>query len=213
MKKVDGRAEGRAGEASPRFILASKSAIRGEMLRAAGLAIEAIPAAIDERGFERRWQADNLAPDRVAEALAREKALAVSRDAPGAVVIGADQTMALGEQRFSKVATLAQARDKLVVLRGRRHELHSAYALARDGDVIASGVASARLTMRDFSDAFLDDYLARAGEAILGSVGCYQLEGLGVTLFEAIEGDYFTILGLPLLPLLAALREHGLATA
>lgn len=213
MKKVDGRTEGRANEASPRFILASKSAIRGEMLRAAGLAIETIPASIDERGFERRWQADNLAPDRVAEALAREKALAVSRDAPGAAVIGADQTMALGEQRISKVATLAQARDKLLALRGRRHELHSAYALARDGEIIASGVASARLTMRDFSDAFLDDYLARAGEAILGSVGCYQLEGLGVTLFEAIEGDYFTILGLPLLPLLAALREHGLATA
>lgn len=194
-------------------MLASKSAIRGELLRAAGLVIETIPAAIDERGFERRWQADNLAPDRVAEALAREKALAVSRTEPGAVVIGADQTMALGERRFSKVATLAEARDKLLVLRGRRHELHSAYAVAKDGEILASGVASARLTMRDFSDAFLDDYLARAGEAILGSVGCYQLEGLGVTLFEAIEGDYFTILGLPLLPLLAALREHGLATA
>ena len=213
MKKVDGRAQDQAAGVSARFVLASKSAIRGEMLRAAGLAIETIPAAIDERGFERRWQADNLAPDRVAEALAREKALAVSRTEPGAVVIGADQTMALGEQRFSKVATLAEARDKLLVLRGRRHELHSAYALARDGEVLASDVASARLTMRNFSDAFLDDYLARAGESILGSVGCYQLEGLGVTLFEAIEGDYFTILGLPLLPLLATLREHGLATA
>lgn len=213
MKKVDGRAQDQAAGASARFVLASKSAIRGELLRAAGLVIETIPAAIDERGFERRWQADNLAPDRVAEALAREKALAVSRTEPGAVVIGADQTMALGERRFSKVATLAEARDKLLVLRGRRHELHSAYAVAKDGEILASGVASARLTMRDFSDAFLDDYLARAGEAILGSVGCYQLEGLGVTLFEAIEGDYFTILGLPLLPLLAALREHGLATA
>lgn len=181
------------------------------MLRAAGLAIETVPAAIDERGFERRWQADQLAPHRVAEALAREKALAVSHAEPGAVVIGADQTMALGEQRFSKVATLAEARAKLVTLRGQRHELHSGFALARDGVVLASGVASAQLTMRDFSDAFLDDYLAQAGEAILASVGCYQLEGLGVTLFERIEGDYFTILGLPLLSLLAALREQGVA--
>ncbi|MBP0579471.1 Maf family protein [Labrys sp. LIt4] len=213
MKKVDAQLRDKATGAPPRFVLASKSAIRGDMLRAAGLAIETIPASIDERGFERRWQADNLAPDRVAEALAREKALAVSRAEPGAVVIGADQTMAMGEQRFSKVATLAQARDKLLALRGRRHELHAAYALARDGEVIASGAASARLTMRNFSDAFLDDYLDRAGKGILGSVGCYQLEGLGVTLFEAIEGDYFTILGLPLLPLLAALRERGLATA
>lgn len=213
MKKLDAKARDEAAKASPRFVLASKSAIRGEMLRAAGLAIETIPAAIDERDLERQWQADNLAPDRVAEALAREKALAVSRAEPGAVVVGADQTMALGDQRFSKVATLGEARDKLLALRGRRHELHSAFALARNGAVLASGVASAHLTMRAFSEAFLDDYLDRAGEAILASVGCYQLEGLGVTLFEAIEGDYFTILGLPLLPLLAALRGLGFVVA
>jgi septum formation protein len=192
------------------FILASKSAVRGDMLRAAGLDIDILPASIDERGLERRWEADLLAPDAVALGLAREKALAVSRDYPGRVVIGADQTMALGQQRFSKVATISEARDKLLLLRGKRHELHSAFAVARDGAVLAAGVAAAHLTMRAFSEAFLDAYLERAGEAILASVGCYQLEGLGVTLFEAIEGDYFTILGLPLLPLLAALREKGL---
>jgi septum formation protein len=195
------------------FILASKSAVRGDMLRAAGLEISTVPASIDERGFERQWESQGLSPSQVAEALAREKALAVSRDSLGGVVIGADQTMALGERRFSKVATLAAAREKLLTLRGQRHELHSAFALARDGVVLASGVASAHLTMRTFSEAFLDDYLAKSGEAILASVGCYQLEGLGVTLFEKIDGDYFTILGLPLLALLGALRDKRLVTS
>ncbi len=213
MKKVDLSAPSSPSPVAPALILASKSAIRGDMLRAAGLAITTYPASIDERGFEHRWESQGLSPSAVAEALAREKALSVSREHPGAVVVGADQTMALGEQRFTKVATLAAARAKLITLRGKRHELHSGFALARDGAVLASGVASAYLTMRDFSDAFLDDYLAKAGEAILASVGCYQLEGLGVTLFETIEGDYFTILGLPLLALLQALREQGLVAA
>lgn len=202
-----------SGPPAVSLVLASKSAIRADMLRAAGLAIATHPASIDERGFERQWESQGLAPDAVAEALAREKALAVSRAFPEAVVIGADQTMALGPLRFSKVATMADARSKLLALRGRQHALHSGFALARDGVVVASGVASARLLMREFSDAFLDDYLARAGEAILASVGCYQLEGLGVTLFEAIEGDYFTILGLPLLAVLEALRGQGLVAA
>jgi septum formation protein len=180
------------------------------MLRAAGLAVDIMPTSIDERGFERQWEAQRLGPDAVAEALAREKALAISRLEPGRVVIGADQTMALGAQRFSKVATMQEAREKLLLLRGRRHALHSGFAVARDGAVLASGTASARLAMRPFSDSFLDAYLIDAGEAILASVGCYQLESLGVTLFETIEGDYFTILGLPLLPLLAALRREGL---
>jgi septum formation protein len=193
-----------------RFIMASKSAVRGDMLRAAGLDIDILPATVDERGLERQWETQNLGPDAVALALAREKALDVSRRHPGRVVIGADQTMALGPQRFSKAATMQGARDKLRLLRGKRHELHSAFAVARDGTVLAGGVAAAQLTMRAFSEPFLDAYLDRAGEAILASVGCYQLEGLGVTLFEAIEGDYFTILGLPLLPLLAALRANGL---
>jgi septum formation protein len=196
-----------------KFILASKSAVRGDMLRAAGLDLDILPASIDERGFERLWQADDLQPDAVALALAREKALAVSRSHAGRIVIGADQTMALGSRRFSKAATMAQAREKLGLLRGKRHELHSAFAVAQDGIVLAAGVSSAHLTMRTFSDVFLDGYLERAGEAILDSVGCYQLEGLGVTLFEAMEGDYFTILGLPLLPLLAALRQNGLVEA
>jgi septum formation protein len=192
------------------FILASKSAIRAGMLRAAGLTISTLPAAIDERALEQQWASQGLSPAAAAQALAREKALVVSERHPGAVVIGADQTMALGNQRFSKVPTMAEARAKLATLRGRRHELHSGFAVARDGAVLDSGVASAQLAMRDFSDAFLDDYLSKAGEGILASVGCYQLEGLGVTLFEAIDGDYFTILGLPLLALLKALRKQGL---
>ncbi len=211
MNTIDS-GSGRVPSAPP-FILASKSAIRGDMLRAAGLTITALPASLDERGFERRWESQGLGPAEVAEALAREKALAVSRENPEAVVIGADQTMALGDRRFSKAGSLGAAREKLRTLRGRQHELHSGFALARGGVVLASGVASARLSLRDFSDAFLDDYLARSGEAILASVGCYQLEGLGVTLFETIEGDYFTILGLPLLMLLKALREQRLLAA
>jgi len=193
-----------------RLILASKSAIRAELLRSAGLMPEIHAADIDERGLERGWTQQALPPPAVAQALAAEKAKAVSKLVPQALVVGADQTMALGEERFSKAPDLAAAREQLLRLRGRTHELHSGYALARDGEVLVGGVASARLTMRDFDEAFLDRYLERAGPAILASVGCYQLENLGVTLFERIEGDYFTILGLPLLPLLADLRRVGI---
>lgn len=191
-----------------RFVLASKSAIRAELLRGAGLEVEIVPANVDERGLEAAWS--GAGPDVVARNLAQEKAVAVSLSRPGCLVIGADQTLALGAERFSKAADLLEARARLLRLRGRTHALHSGFALARDGAVLRAGVASAHLTMRTFSEAFLDAYLARAGEAILTSVGCYQLEHLGVTLFEAIEGDYFTILGLPLLALLAALRQEGL---
>jgi len=194
----------------PALILASKSAVRADLLRAAGLEPTIQPAPIDERGLEAAWSAGNLSPVAVARSLAEEKAKAVSSAFPQPLVIGADQTMALGEERFTKAANLAAAREKLLRLRGRTHQLHSAYAIAREGAVVASGVASASLTMRAFDEAFLDAYLARAGASILASVGCYQLEHLGVTLFERIEGDYFTILGLPLLPLLADLRSAGL---
>jgi len=191
------------------IVLASKSAIRADLLRSAGLAPEIRPADIDERGLESAWAAASLSPAAVARLLAEEKAKAVSRLVPDALVIGADQTMALGQERFTKAADLVAAREKLLRLRGRSHELHSGYALARGGQVLSAGVASASLTMRDFDEPFLDRYLARAGATILASVGCYQLEHLGVTLFERIEGDYFTILGLPLLPLLADLRRAG----
>jgi septum formation protein len=194
----------------PVIVLASKSAIRADLLRAAGLEPTICPADIDERALEAAWSARRLPPADVARSLAEEKAKAVSLAFPQALVIGADQTMALGEERFTKAADLAAAREKLLRLRGCTHHLHSAYAIAREGAVLARGVASASLTMRAFDDSFLDGYLARAGTAILASVGCYQLEHLGVTLFERIEGDYFTILGLPLLPLLADLRGVGL---
>ena len=128
---------------------------------------------------------------------------------PGRLVLGADQTLARGDTRFSKPANRAEAAAQLRALRGRTHELHSALALVRDGDVLFECVDTARLTMRDFSDRFLDDYLDMAGDAALASVGGYQLEGIGIHLFERVEGDYFTILGLPLLPLLAFLRQNG----
>jgi septum formation protein len=189
------------------LILASKSAIRLALLRNAGIAVEVMPARTDERAVEAGFP--DKAADDVARRLAEAKALDVSAAHPGRLVLGADQTMALGAERFSKASSLDEARARLRRLRARTHQLHSGFALVRDGAVLRSGTASAGLTMRDFSDAFLDSYLARVGEAVLASVGCYQLEGPGITLFSAIEGDYFTILGLPLLAVLDGLRAQG----
>ncbi len=194
-----------------RLILASKSAARAAMLRQAGLAVDLAPADIDERALDEALAREGRDPADIARALGEAKALAVSRVHPDALVIGADQTLALGPRRFSKPADLAAARDNLLALRGRTHHLHSGVALARGGAIAFSTVASAAMTMRSFSDAFLDAYLAGAGERLLSSVGCYQLEAEGIQLFEKIEGDYFTILGMPLLPLLAALRSQGIA--
>ncbi len=189
------------------LVLASKSDVRGKMLAAVGLRFEIRPAQIDERAVE----AEAGAPDAAAAArlLARAKAAAVARLVPGRLMLGADQTLARGNKRFSKPANRAAAAEQLRALRGRTHELHSALALVRDGDLLFEHVDRARLTMRNFSDAFLNDYLDMAGGAALASVGGYQLEGVGVHLFEQVDGDYFTILGLPLLPLLAFLRENG----
>jgi septum formation protein len=194
-----------------RLILASKSAARAAMLRQAGLAVDLVPADVDERALDEALAREGRDPAAIARALGEAKALAVSRAHPDAVVIGADQTLALGPRRFSKPASMAAARDALVALRGRTHHLHSGVAVARGGEIVFSDVASAAMTMRPFSDAFLDAYLAGAGERLLSSVGCYQLEAEGIQLFERIEGDYFTILGMPLLPLLSALRAQGLA--
>jgi septum formation protein len=141
--------------------------------------------------------------------LARAKAETVAASLPGRVVLGADQTLALGSQRFGKPADRAEAAKQLRALRGKTHTLHSALALVRDGAVLFACVETAQLTMRDVSDRFLDDYLDLAGDSALSSVGGYQLEGIGIHLFERVEGDYFTILGLPLLPLLAFLRQNG----
>jgi septum formation protein len=189
------------------LVLASKSDVRGKMLAAAGMRFEIRPAPIDERAVEAK--AGNPDAAAAASLLARAKAEAVAAPLPGRVVLGADQTLALDTKRFSKPKDRAQAKEQLRALRGKTHALHSAVALMRDGAVLFDYVDTARLTMRDFSDRFLDDYLEMAGDAAMSSVGGYQLEGIGIQLFERIEGDYFTILGLPLLPLLAFLRQNG----
>jgi septum formation protein len=189
------------------LVLASKSDIRGKILAAAGLRFEIRPAQIDERGVEARAGMTDAAA--VAAVLARAKAFAVVATVAGHPVLGADQTLALGTDRFSKPADRADAVRQLRRLRGKTHELHSALALVRDGQVLFECVETARLTMRDFSDRFLEDYLDMSGDAALASVGGYQLEGIGIHLFERVEGDYFTILGLPLLPLLQFLRDNG----
>lgn len=189
------------------LVLASKSDIRGKILAAAGLRFEIRPAQIDERAVEAASGVTE--PAAVARVLAQAKAEAVAAATPGQPVLGADQTLARGSQRLSKPTDRAAAAEQLRALRGRTHELHSALTLVRDGDVLFSCVDTARLTMRDFSDRFLEEYLDMAGSAALGSVGAYQLEGIGIHLFEKVAGDYFTILGLPLMPLLAFLRSNG----
>jgi septum formation protein len=193
--------------ASQPLVLASKSDIRGKILAAAGLRFGIRPAQIDERAVESKAGAVNAAA--AAGILARAKAESVAAMFPGNLVLGADQTLALGTERFSKPADRAAAAQQLRSLRGKTHELHSALALVCDGAVLFECTETARLTMRDFSNRFLDDYLDMAGNAAMNSVGAYQLEGIGIHLFERVVGDYFTILGLPLVPLLAFLRQNG----
>jgi septum formation protein len=194
-------------EKSP-LILASQSRARQTLLANAGINFEAVPAEIDERAVQ---QASNLtAPAEIAKLLAREKSLAVSAQLPSRLIIGADQTLALGSRLFSKPASRVQAAEQLHALAGGTHELHSAVAVSRDGEILFDNVTGARMTMRNLGEAEINAYLDQAGEAVTSSVGAYQLEGLGVHLFEHIEGDHFTILGLPLLPLLAFLRSERL---
>lgn len=189
-------------------ILASQSRARQMLLGNAGIAYEAVPADIDERAVE--GNSGLTSPGEIAGLLAREKALFVSHKHPGRYVIGADQTLALGQRRFSKPKGRAQAAEQLRLLAGNSHELHSAVAVACDGKIAFTDVSMARMTMRPLNDSEISTYLDAAGEAVTTSVGAYQLEGLGVHLFERIEGDHFTILGLPLLPLLAFLRRERL---
>ena len=190
------------------LMLASQSRARQALLANAGIGFEVVTTEIDERAVQ---QASGLsAPGEIASLLAREKALSVSARQPGKFVIGADQTLALGERLFSKPAGRAQAAEQLRALAGQRHELHSAVAVARDGKILFEAVAIAGMTMRRLGEAEIDVYLDEAGDAVTSSVGAYQLEGLGVHLFERTEGDHFTILGLPLLPLLAFLRSERL---
>ena len=188
-----------------RLILASKSAARRAMLSDAGVPFVVQVADVDEDALK----TPGVDPVELAVELARAKALAVSRHDADAWVLGADQTLAFDGGLVSKAATLAAARERLSAMRGRTHQLHSGAALARNGQVVWSGVDTVEMKMRDFSDAFLDAYLAAEGEGLLSCVGSYRLEGLGAQLFEAVEGDYFTVLGLPLWPVLAELRRAG----
>ena len=188
-----------------RLILASKSAARRAILTEAGVPFTVQVADVDEDALK----TPGVDPVELAVELARAKALAVSRHDAEAWVLGADQTLAFDGGLVSKAPTLRAARERLMAMRGRSHHLHSGAALARNGQVVWSGVDTVEMKMRDFSDAFLDAYLANEGQALLASVGSYRLEGLGSQLFEAVEGDYFTVLGLPLWPVLAELRRAG----
>ncbi|MES1150441.1 MAG: Maf family protein [Dongia sp.] len=190
-------------------ILASASRIRATMLQAAGVPVEVVPARVDESELKIALRGQGAEPADVAVALAELKALQISRSRPGRLVLGADQMLDCDGAWLDKPENRDAAREQLLALRGRKHRLTSAAVLARDGARIWHHAAAARLTMRGFTDAFLDGYLAEAGEAVLGSVGAYQLEGLGAQMFERIEGDYFVILGLPLLPVLDILREQS----
>jgi len=191
------------------LVLASQSKSRQALLKSAGIPFDAMPADIDER----RIQAGSglKDPGAIAALLAKSKALHVASREAGRVVVGADQTLALKERMFSKPSGRAQAAEQLRALAGATHELHSAIAIVRNSEILFEHVAVAKMTMRKLDDEVIEKYLDAAGPAVTTSVGAYQLEGVGVHLFERIEGDHFTILGLPLLPLLDALRKQGLA--
>jgi septum formation protein len=194
------------------LVLASKSAARRAVLQGAGVPFEAVGSGVDEDAAKVGLAARRATPRQVAEALAEDKALAVSMGRTE-LVVGADQTLEFQGQLYDKVETLEAASERLKALRGKPHQLHSAVVVAQGGAVVWRETQSATLWMRDFSDGFLEDYLAAEGEAALGSVGCYRLEGLGVQLFSKIEGDYFTILGLPMMGLLDMLRRRGVLSS
>lgn len=191
------------------LVLASASATRAEMLRRAGVACAIDPAHVDEDEMKRGMRASGASAADLAETLADLKARKISSRHPGALVVGADQVLDCQGKWFDKPADRAAARAQLLELRGKMHELISCVCVLRDGERLWHHTGRARLTMRPFSEAFLDDYLDRVGTAVQQSVGAYQLEGPGAQLFSRVDGDYFTILGLPLLPLLDFLRNHG----
>lgn len=191
------------------LILASASDTRRQLLASTGIPVEICPADVDERALEADLHRDLASPADVARTLARAKAASVSSQWPDHWIVGADQTLALGLMQFHKPSGAAQASEQLRALSGKTHHLYSAICLYRNGVCRFEDVMMASLSMRRFSDAFLATYLETAGEAVTRSVGAYQIEGLGIHLFDRIEGDHQTILGLPLLPLLAYLRSEG----
>jgi len=193
----------------PPIVLASASSARKLVLAAAGVVFEARPAAVDEAALKQSARAEGLSAADTALALAELKAQRVARARPDALVIGCDQLLVCGDAWFDKPANAAEARAQLQSLRGRRHSLVTALVCWRDGTRIWHHVAQPHLTMREMSDAFIDAYLAAEGDAVTTTVGAYRLEGLGAQLFETVTGEHAAILGLPLLPLLGFLRQHG----
>ncbi|GGF06457.1 Maf-like protein [Stappia taiwanensis] len=191
------------------LVLASGSQIRAELLQNAGLTFDIDPARVDERAIEAPLLESDFSPEDIAQVLAEAKAQEVSERRPGALVIGADQVLDFEGERLTKPADMEAARRQLLAMSGKTHALHSAVAIARDGQTLWRNVGTVRLTMRPFGPEFVGRYLAGVGEVALTSVGAYQLEGPGIQLFSAIDGDYFTVLGLPLLPLLGELRVLG----
>ncbi len=191
------------------LVLASKSAARQALLKAAAIPFDIIAADIDERSVEAPLRAHGAPAAVIAAHLARAKALAISADAPSRFVVGADQVLALEDEIFTKPEKMEAAKAQLAKLSGRTHALQSAVCVARDGAILFEAISTANMTCRTLSPGFIDRYIGVAGDAVLTSVGAYQVEGLGVHLFDKIEGDQATILGLPLLPLLAFLRQEG----
>lgn len=194
---------------TPSLVLASASPFRRALLENAGLVFAARAAEIDERALEKPLEEAGSAPEEVAMRLAEAKARDVAGHFPGALVIGSDQTMSLGQRVYHKPKDMAEAGQHLLSLSGKTHRLNSAVVLIRDDAVLWRHVSSAQMSVRALTPEFVDRHLQRVGIKALSSVGAYQLEGEGIQLFEKIDGDYFTILGLPMLPLLAKLRELG----
>lgn len=194
---------------SPNLILASSSPFRRHLMEQAGLVFDAESARIDERVIEAPVQREGGGPEEIAKVLAIAKAQDVASRHPGKFVIGSDQIMSMNGNIFHKCETVAEAKAQLASMRGKTHQLSSAVAIFKDDSLLWADVAIAEMTFRHFSDEFLESYIKRAGEKVLLTVGAYQYEGLGQQLFEKISGDYFTIIGLPMLPLLKALRIFG----
>lgn len=191
------------------IVLGSGSPFRRKLLEDAGVAFEVLKPDIDERAVEQAVAGSGITPEDLAAILAEAKAVDVSLRKPGALVIGSDQTLSLDDEVLHKPADMEEARRRLLLLSGKTHQLNSAIVLVRDGEVLWRHVGIARLTMRVLAPGFIGRHLSRVGDIALSSVGAYQIEGEGIQLFEKIDGDHFTIVGLPMLPLLDKLRDLG----